>query len=433
MRIALISPKAAFLSRDPRFNEFWSLSGFTASYRQNWSGISPGLLVLASLTPSSYNIDIIDENIEDIDFSKNYDLVGISSMTQQAIRAYQIGDEFKRRNIKVIIGGIHATVLPNEAKAHADSVAIGEAEYIWPQLLKDFEKSTLKPFYNNKRTIDLRDSPVPKYELVRFKGYKTIWIQTTRGCPHDCEFCAASNVYGSKLRSKTTEQVIKEIEAIKEICGDVRINFGDDNLLVNKKLSNDLLNKLIPMKIRWAAESDISIAKNDEILDLMRRSGCALLFIGLESISEEGLKNLDKHGWKLKHFSNYSSYIRKIQSYGISVMGSFILGLDCDDSLVIKKIIDFANDNNLGDIQVSILTPLPGTRLRIRLEKENRLLNTNWDNYTFFDVNFIHPKLSRQELEDGLLEIYKSINSKDAFYKKMQYFKEIQKKLLKKA
>ncbi|MCP4753741.1 MAG: B12-binding domain-containing radical SAM protein [Proteobacteria bacterium] len=431
MKIALISPKADSLSRNPAFREFWTTSEYMKSYRENWTGIGPGLLAIAALTPPDYEIVVIDENFLEIDFTIEYDLVGITAMTQQITRAYEIADEFKRRNVKVVIGGIHATLLSEEAKHHADSVVIGEAEYLWPELLDDFRANRLNPFYRSEKAIDLKDAPLPRYDLIQSYDYKIAWLQTSRGCPRDCEFCSASRVYGRKYRTKTVQQVVDEIKHIKRIRRNATIGFSDDNLLVNKKYSRSLLEALIPLKIRFYAQSDISIADNEELLHLLRRSGCINIFIGFESISEAGLKNIDSRGWKHRQLKNYPAAIEKIQSYGIGVMGAFMVGLDSDDSSVFEKTSSFIIDNKLYEAQITISTPLPHTRLRERLEKENRLLPVKWEDYTLCDVTFIHPTLSKEELENGLLEIYKRINTDEVYEKKIQHFTEIYKDLQK--
>ncbi|MGA1839987.1 MAG: B12-binding domain-containing radical SAM protein [bacterium] len=430
MKIGLISPKANFLSRNSEFQEFWSKSKHTEVFRQRWSGIGSGLLVVAGLTPQSFEVEVIDENLEEVDFSRKYDLVGITAMTNQALRAYKISDNFRNRGIKVVIGGIHSTVLPEEAMQHADSVVVGGAEYLWPELLADFQDNKLKPVYKSEKPVDLKDSPLPRYDLLKSKSYRIIWIQTTRGCPHDCEFCAATSVFGRKYRHKSIEQIINEIRFIKKLFGKTFIGFGDDNFLVDKKFCQSLLERIVPLKIRWFAETDISIARDDKLLHLLRKSGCFFLFIGFETISEEGLKTINRNGWKFRQLKYYSSFIKKIQSYGIGVMGAFIIGLDSDDASIFTKISNFIIENNLYDAQISVLTPLPGTRLRARLEKEGRLLRTNWENFSVFDVNFIHPKLTKHELEKGLCEIYKNINSKEVYLKRMRYHKEILKELM---
>jgi len=430
MKIALISPKGSFLSKNPEFMDFWNNSKEMVTYRSYWSGVSPGLLIVAALTPPSFDIEFIDENNDSIDFTKYYDLVGISAMTQQAVRAYQIADEFRKRNVKVVVGGIHATILPEEAKQHADSVLIGEAEYLWPSLIEDSKRNKLLPFYKSDRMVDLKDAPIPRYDLLKGRSYPVVWVQTTRGCPHDCEFCAASTVYGKKYRNKSVEQVINEIKLIKKIFGNIQIGFGDDNMFVNKDFSKELLEKLVLLNIRWFTQSDISVAEDDDLLDLLRRSGCMVLFIGLESLSKDALKMIDSHKWKLRYIDKYIPYIKKIQSHGIGVMGAFIIGFDNDDLTVFKKTADFIIDNNLYAAQITILTPLPGTRLRKIFKSENRLLPANWENYTCLNVNFMPKKISISQLEGGLLEVYKKVYSKEAYLRKIKYFKEIYKDLI---
>jgi radical SAM superfamily enzyme YgiQ (UPF0313 family) len=430
MNLALISPRGSSWSNNPQFKDFWENAQQAISYRNYWTGLSPGLLVIAALTPSTYSIKLIDENVETVDFSQCYDLVGISGMTQQATRAYQIADEFRKKGTKVVIGGIHATILPEEAKQHSDSVVIGEAEYSWPKLIKDFENGTLLPFYKSERIVDLNDSPIPRYDLLDKAIYSTIWIQTSRGCPHDCEFCAASKVYGRKYRNKSILQILEEISFIKKTFGDVRLYFSDDNFFVNKNLRQSLLEKLIPLKIRWMAQSDISIAKDAELLRLAQKSGCTFLFIGFESLSEESLRGLDSQNWKLRQSKHYSEYVNAIQTKGIGVQGAFIVGLDTDDATVFESITDFTIQNHLYGVNYSILTPIPGTRVREKLLSENRVLQTSWDNYTGYDVNFTPKKMSASQLQEGLINMYKRVTQKEVFLKNMAYFKKIQKDLI---
>ncbi len=429
MKIALISPESTTMSRDKAFVNFYESNKEVTGHRQRFTGLSLGLLIIAALTPKSFEIQFIDENYDPVDFSKKYDLIGITAITQQATRAYQIADKFREKGITVVIGGIHATVLPEEVKEHADSVVIGEAEETWPQFIDDFINRNIKPFYRQTGLVDLTKSPIPRYDLLDPEKYKAVWIQTTRGCPHDCEFCAASRIYGSTYRYKTVDQIVDEMNYIKSIFGKVWINFADDNMFVNRKYSKELVTRLISFNLRWFAQTDISVAEDNELLGLLRKSGCVVLFIGLEAVSEEDLSSIDKHGWKRKHFEKYSEYIKKIQSYGIGVMGAFIVGLDSSNITVFEKIADFAVDNCLYSTQVTILTPLPGTRLRERLEQEDRILHSSWDNYTSFDVNFKPKQMTIQQLQSGLLDTYKKVHSKEAVLKRAKYFKEVYLKL----
>lgn len=432
MRIALISPKGTILSSNSKISELWDKVKIMHNYRKKFSGINTSLLIIAALTPSSYEIDIIDENIEEIDFQKNYDLVGITVMTQQANRAYEISAQFRKNRVKVILGGIHVTVCPDEAMNNADSIVVGEAENLWPEIIEDFEANHLKSFYKNSKVVDMLHAPIPRYDLIADKGYNVVWIQTTRGCPHDCEFCAASRVYGNQYRRKSTSQIIDEILLIKKSLGDINISFADDNLFVDKQASIEFISAITPLKIRWFGQTDISIARHGQLLGLLKNSGCYCLFVGFESLSENNLKGINKNEWKASQVKFYPEYISKIQSYGIGVMGAFIIGFDDDTPSKFQKISDFIINNNLYESQISILTPLPGTPLRERMLKTNCLLDNSWEKYTLADLTFKHPLLSKIQLEDGLFSIYKEINSREVYLNKMRHFKQIQKKLLEK-
>jgi radical SAM superfamily enzyme YgiQ (UPF0313 family) len=393
-----------------------------------WSGLSQGLLIIAALTPDCFDIELIDENFEDINFNEKYDIVAISTVTQQATRAYQIADEFRKRGVKVVIGGIHATVLPEEAKQHADSVVVGEAEETWPIFIEDFLNDNIQPFYRATRPVDLTKSPMPRYDLLKHQNYKIIWIQATRGCPRDCEFCVASNVYGTKYRHKTIDQVVKEVRYVKSICN-TQIGFADDNMFIDKNYSTDLVKELIPLKIKWMAQTDISAGENEELLKLLKKSGCVMLLIGFESISNRGLESLDRGNWKLRQLDKYLGVIENIQAYGIGVLGAFIVGFDSDDASIFERTAEFIINNHLYASQITVLTPLPGTRLRERLIKEGRILSTEWDKYTFLDVNFMPKQMSPRELQNGIFEVYQRVYNKEVRLKIAKHFKDIYSKL----
>jgi radical SAM superfamily enzyme YgiQ (UPF0313 family) len=430
MRIALISPRVNFTTNIKDLEEFWYSSNEAVPYRKLWSGVSSALLIVAALTPSSYDVQFIDENEEEIDYSEEYDLVGISAMTQQIMRAYEIADNFRKRNVTVVMGGIHPTLLPEEAIQHSDSVAIGEAEYIWDKILIDIKNGQLKQYYKSDKVVNLNDSPTPRYDLLKKYNYHQICLQTSRGCPHDCDYCSASKIYGQRYRTKSVDRVISEIKIIKNIIGDPIYFISDDNLFVDENRSVQLLEEITLLNIRWHGQCDISIGKNDNLLKLIRKSGCSFLFIGLESITMEGLINIDREGWKYKQLRNYKSYIQNIQQNGIGVMGAFMIGLDSDDISVFDKIYLFIKENDLYAASVTIITPVPGTRLRERLKKERRLLETSWENYTGYNINFRPQKMTIREMEVGIVQLYQKIYQKDLFYKKMKYFKEIQKRLI---
>jgi Fe-S oxidoreductase len=430
MKICLIAPKVNFSTNIKELNEFWHEFQKEEPNRNIWSGVSTALLTIAALTPSENDIVFIDENYENIDFSQKYDLVGISSMTPNAMRAYTISDEFRNREIKVVLGGVHPTLLPDEAKEHCDAVVIGEAENVWKDVLEDTKNNILKSFYHSNKLANLNLSPIPRFDLLKADNYKYIWLQTSRGCPHDCEYCTASKIFGKGFRRKNNDQIFKELELIKSKFGNKQIFFADDNFLAQKEKIRPLIEKLTDLHLRWNAQCDISIGQDDKFLELLKKSGCALLFIGLESISEDNLKYIDKNNWKYQQLKNYSKYIQNIQSHGIGVMGAFMVGLDSDDLSVFDRLSDFIINSHLYHSSITILTPVYGTRLRDRLLKENRLLPANWDNYTGYNVNFIPQKMSTQELEEGLTALYKKVYNEKVFLGTMEYFKKIQKDLL---
>jgi radical SAM superfamily enzyme YgiQ (UPF0313 family) len=429
MKIALISPRGS-VSKNPAFNDYWQSSPLTSTYRRTWSGLSTALPVVAALTPSENEITLIDENHESVNFNGNFDLVGISAMTQQISRGYQIADTFRSQGTAVVIGGIHATVLPEEAKLHADSVVVGEAEYSWPQLVADFSSGSVKQFYRSDRIVNMADSPIPRYDLINISASKTIFVQTSRGCVHDCEFCAASRVYGNTYRKKTIEQVEKELATIQRLFDAPPVFFSDDNLFVDKKYALDILRVVRKFNFRFMAQTDISIAQHDDLLEQLRKCGCIYLFIGFESINSKNLEQVNRNYWKMKKLPDYSKAIQRIQSHGIGVLGAFILGLDHDDRTSFRELSDFIVENHLYAVQITVPTPFPGCRMRDRLRLEDRLLDTAWDNYTCIDINFLPKLMDKEELQDGLLEVFKLINSREVYSANMNYFKQIQKHLL---
>jgi radical SAM superfamily enzyme YgiQ (UPF0313 family) len=346
-------------------------------------------------------------------------------MTQQAPRAYEIADRFRAKGIKVVLGGIHVTVLPHEARCHADSVIVGEAENTWEELLVDFASNRLRPVYTSRPETDLEKSPVPRYELLHDKPYKIVWIQTSRGCPHDCGFCCASRVYGYKYRQKTISQAVEEIKKVRRIKKHALIGFADDNLFANRKYSRELLEKIVGLGVKWIGQSDISIAYDESMLKLIKQSGCVVLLIGLESLDENNLKGLDSSNWKQKQLKNYEGSIRAIQNHGIGVIGNFIVGFDNDDHSTFDRIARFVIDNCLAGAQIAALTPFPNTRLREELLRAGRVFDTSWENYTLYDVNIKPEKMSCQELEKGVLDLFKKVYSPGVAARKKKYFKDI--------
>jgi radical SAM superfamily enzyme YgiQ (UPF0313 family) len=431
MKLGLINPKGTFFFEDEVFLDFWSDSYRVDYYKKAWSGISTGLLLVASLTPGSVEIKIIDENFDTVDYDEPFDIVGITAMTQQATRAYRIAGQFRRRSVPVVMGGIHATMLPHEAKLHSDHVIVGEAEALWPRFISDFLKGDAEPFYRKKngKPVDIRQTPIPRYDLLDSKNYNTIWPQTTRGCPYNCNFCVASSIYGRSYRHKTVEQVIKELVVIRKTWKFPTICFADDNMFVNKSYAKSLIKEIMPLNLSWAAQSDISIGEDDQLLEMLFDSGCQVLYIGLESISEKNLNRIDPRNWKLNQLHKYPRLLENIQAHGVGVHGSFMVGLDHDDPDTFRRVADFIIDNNLFGGSISILSPYPGSRLREKFEAEDRLLDKPWSDYNGGNVTFLPKQMTVQQLQDGLIKIWRDIYTPSVQGRKRVHFKNIYKRL----
>jgi radical SAM superfamily enzyme YgiQ (UPF0313 family) len=266
--------------------------------------------------------------------------------------------------------------------------------------------------------------------LFRSGQPRVVWVQATRGCPHDCEFCTATQVYGPQYRHKAAEQVAAEIREVKRHWKSAQIGFADDNMFVNRRFVSKLLTEFEQIPFTWYAQSDISIATDPELLRRLHETGCRIIFVGLESVEERNLANLNGDKWKARRFRNYGEHIRAIQESGIGVYGSFIVGMDEDDHSVFEKTIDFVNENHIMGTQVTILTPFPGSRLRDRFEREGRLTNHDWRYYTAWNPVIIHPILSEEELEEGLLRIYRGVYNDESARDRALYFRQVFQRLV---
>ena len=352
--------------------------------------------LIGALTPKDIPVRYIDENMEEINFDDAADLVGITAMTSTAPRAYKIAREFRKRGAKVIMGGIHPSVLPDEALRYCDSVVIGEVEPVWHQVIKDFQNKGLKPRYQAKELPDVANIPLPRRELFKGKGYLiTSLLQITRGCPFDCNFCSANLFSGRVFRARPVASVVAEIEQTNTKF----IGFLDDNIVGNRAYAKELFRALIPLKIKWLAQASLTMADDDELLTLMAKSGCKGVFIGLESVTSEGLAELNKRYQKA---ALMSEKIKKIHDHGILIEGSFILGLDTDDPSVFERSLTFAKDNKLAVASWGILTPYPGTPLQKKLIQENRIISYDWRLYTCGRTVFKPKNMTVEQLQEGL-------------------------------
>lgn len=399
-RVLLLAMSGVRVKDDELRRLGMTLPGFIERGQVIASLPSLGLLTLAAHTPERWEVeyreidDLARDPVPGI-AGERFDIVAISSLTARVLDAYAIADRLRQCGVTVILGGLHASALPQEALAHADAVLQGEGESLWPEVLRDFEEGHLRPLYSSlgaPRRFDLTQSRVPRYDLLDVNRYNRLTLQTTRGCPLNCSFCGASRLI-SPYKRKPLDCVRAELEAILEIWPRPFIELADDNTFVSRDWGLDLARLLAQYPLRWFTETDISVADDEELLDALAESGCAQLLIGFEAVDPAALDQADSRYWKQKQCHDYAAKIRKIQSYGITVNGCFIFGFDRHDEQVFERTRGFVRDSGLSEVQITVLTPFPGTQLYRRLKFEGRLLQTVfWDACTLFDVTF-RPKL----------------------------------------
>jgi radical SAM superfamily enzyme YgiQ (UPF0313 family) len=395
-----------------------TLPGFVERNKQIASLPSLGLLTLAGMTPPD-RFDLEYHEIADLktlpELPVHFDLVAISTFTAQFYEACEVADYYRRHGVSVVMGGITVSALVEQSLEHCTSVVVGEGEPLWAQVLRDLEAGTLQRIYRSPAPgkFDLRDAPLPRFELLDPDKYNRITVQTSRGCPHRCEFCASSILLTPQYKVKPVEKVLAEIHAVKAIWPKPFIEFADDNSFIHREHYKHLLRELAPEQLRWFTETDIRVAEDDEMLALMRDAGCQQILIGLESPTRRSLDGLElKNNWKLRQQDHYRAAIAKIQSYGITVNGCFILGLDHDTPEIFDDVLHFVRDSGLYEVQVTFPTAFPGTPFYHRLKAEGRILRDNaWELCTLFDINIKPTSMSVAELQSGFLRLVKQLYS----------------------
>jgi len=398
MRLFIIAPKWPD-------NSLWGQIVFRFPYLS--------LTSLAALTGEDWDVTIVDENVCALDYEDLPDLVAISIMTPLAPRGYAIADTYRSKGVTVVLGGIHPTMMPDEAGRHADAIVQGEAETSWPQVLDDFTNKTLKPLYRPDGFCSLDGLPIPRRELLQRKAYFfTNTIQTTRGCPFNCEFCSVTSFYGRTYRMRTVQDIVAELDQ----TGGGFTFFVDDNIVGKPVFAKKLFRALIPLKLKWFSQASLNIVKDAELLDLAQKSGCKGLFIGFESLSQDSLQAMGK---SVNQVSEYRQAIKAIHDHGIGIQGSFIFGTDQDDATIFSDVLRFIEKTGLEAALFSILTPFPGTRIHATLMHANRILNTDWEKYDMNHVVFKPKKITPQKLQEGFNWSYKRLYGYPSIIKRL--------------
>jgi radical SAM superfamily enzyme YgiQ (UPF0313 family) len=394
---------------------------------------------IAAATPPGVEVKIVDEAFEKINFEEKVDLVGITAQTPVALRAYQIADEFKKRGIPVVMGGVHASMLPQEALQHVDAVVVGESEEVWPDLIEDLRRGQMRRIYVGSEFVNPSDLPLPRRELLNEKFYFPLkLLETTRGCPHHCDFCGVSKFFGFRYRNRPISEIERELKTLfqkgpvmnpvfKKILSLFSKDLPyflkrrllyiiDSNIAGDRRFCLELFSLLKEFDLLWYGHAPVSIAFDQKLLEGFAQSGCIAINIGFESFST---KNLNAMGKGFNQPSRYAEAVKRIHDQGIGIMGTFIVGLDDDEPGVFQRIIDFCIDSKLDWALTFIMAPYPGTESFLRLEKEGRIFCRDWEKYDSLNAVYQPSGMSVEELEKGMRRIWKEVFSTSSIYKRI--------------
>jgi radical SAM superfamily enzyme YgiQ (UPF0313 family) len=394
---------------------------------------------IAAVTPPGVEVKIVDEAFEKINFEEKVDLVGITAQTPVALRAYQIADEFKKRGIPVVMGGVHASMLPQEALQHVDAVVVGESEEVWPDLIEDLRRDQMRRIYVGSEFVNPSDLPLPRRELLNEKFYFPLkLLETTRGCPHHCDFCGVSKFFGFRYRNRPISEIERELKTLfqkgpvmnpvfKKILSLFSKDLPyflkrrllyiiDSNIAGDRRFCLELFSLLKEFDLLWYGHAPVSIAFDQKLLEGFAQSGCIAINIGFESFST---KNLNAMGKGFNQPSRYAEAVKRIHDQGIGIMGTFIVGLDDDEPGVFQRIIDFCIDSKLDWALTFIMAPYPGTESFLRLEKEGRIFCRDWEKYDSLNAVYQPSGMSVEELEKGMRRIWKEVFSTSSIYKRI--------------
>ncbi|MEN8151142.1 MAG: radical SAM protein [Planctomycetota bacterium] len=353
------------------------------------------LQVLAGLTDRRHDVRIVEEEFEEIDRSLEADLVGLSLMTANSTRGYELADHFRRRGATVVLGGIHPTILPEEALRHADAVVVGEAEEVWPELLADVERGALKRTYEGVGVPKLSGLPFPRRSLGPHRRFRGILpVMTTRGCPFACEFCSTSRVYGRKVRTYDVDWVVEDIRR----SGGKRFLFLDDNVIAAPAFARELFAALKPLDIRWVGQASMTFAMREDLMRLAYESGCRALFFGMETVSEASMERMKKC---FRDLDDVAAAVGRIQAAGVAFHASVVFGFDSDDTDIFDATVDFLLKCRVFSTTLNVLTPYPGTEVFDRYRAEGRLFSEAWEHYDHSTVVFRPAGMSPRELAEG--------------------------------
>ena len=425
MKILFVSTQK---NADPTERELYELDFLIDILGYQRSLVDLGILTAAAATPARFEIQMIDEYVEDIPWDTDADLVALSAKTSCAPHAYSVADKFRAKGKKVVLGGIHGSLRTEEALEHVDYVVKGEADVTWPAFLALFEKGEAPQVMADGGYPPMDAIPIPRWKELPHQSFMFHQLQTTRGCPFMCRFCSVPTISGNTFRFKPIEKIVEEITSfpspgpIKKMSKPMYI--VDDNFLSKVQYTKDLLRALIPMNQRgevpgFSAETTLNVALDEELLDLLRDAGCKTLIIGFESISEATLLSMDK---KVNFCMPFGEGLKRIHDRGIEVMGNFIVGFDTDTLAVFEDTLRFVEENNIVYPFFSILTPMPGTKLHEEFKDAGRLDHTDWSRYDTRHVVMEPKHMTREQLMDGYCYLYEQSYGSERALKRLDRY-----------
>lgn len=421
MRITFVSTKK---NLDPTERELYEMDLLVDALGFKRAFLDLGMQTVMACTPPGTDVELVDEYITPIDYDVKTDLVALSAKTSCATYAYDVARRFKEKGKRVVMGGIHASLRPDEALKHVDCIVTGEAETIWPEVVRDLERGKLKERYDATGFPPMGDIPVPAWQKAKTSEYLFHQIQTTRGCPFRCRFCSVPDISGQDFRFKPVERVIAELKALPKARGPIAagkpLYVVDDNFISRTRYTKDLLRAMAQMEPKvtgWSAETTLNVASDDEMLDLFKAAGCSTLIIGFESVTEASLDAMDK---PVNYCLTYQEAIDRIHARGMTIIGNFIVGFDTDTRSVFKQTFDFVQKSGILYPFFSILTPMPGTNLFDEYAAAGRLDHQDWHLYDTRHVVFEPKNMSSDELMDGYVWLYEQCYGESGLYERME-------------
>jgi radical SAM superfamily enzyme YgiQ (UPF0313 family) len=423
MKITFVSTRK---NLDPTERELYEMDLLCNALGFKRAFLDLGMQTVMACTPAGTDIELVDEYLQPIDYDVRTDLVALSAKTSCATYAYEVARRFREKGKRVVMGGIHASLRPDEALAHVDCVVTGEAETVWPEVVRDLERGRLKERYDATGFPPMGEIPPPAWSKARPSQYLFHQIQTTRGCPFRCRFCSVPDISGQDFRFKPVERVIAELRALPKARGPIAagkpLYVVDDNFISRTRYTKELLRAMIPLKQAgeipsWSAETTLNVASDEEMLDLFRDAGCSTLIIGFESVTEASLAAMDK---PVNFCLTYQEAIDRIHARGMTIIGNFIVGFDTDTRGVFRQTLDFVQKTGILYPFFSILTPMPGTKLFEDYRAAGRLEHQDWHLYDTRHVVFEPKHMRRDELMDGYVWLYEQAYGADHLYARIE-------------